>query len=141
MESLPINLTDLIVIGVLLISALIAFLRGLVHEVLSIGAWVGAGLVTLYFIVPAQTFARRYIEVELAADIAAGVALFLLALIGFSIVSRLLSRRVQESSLGALDRFIEQLSRHLGVVPVGHALWRVAEKEAFQAGVPRTAAD
>jgi membrane protein required for colicin V production len=104
MESLPINPTDLAVIIILLISAAIAFLRGMVHEVLAIGAWVGAALITLYFYLPAQEFARKYIEVELAADITAGVVLFLLALVVFSILSRILSRRVQESSLGALDR-------------------------------------
>ena len=33
---------DLVVLGVLAISALLAFMRGLVREVLGIGAWVGA---------------------------------------------------------------------------------------------------
>lgn len=104
MDSLPINITDLVVIAILLLSGILAFVRGLVHETLSIGAWIGAAVVTLYLFPVAQPIARDYIAIELAADITAGVAIFLVALILFSIVSRALSRQVQESSLGALDR-------------------------------------
>ena len=104
MDSLPINVTDIIVIVVLVLSGILAFVRGLVHETLSIGAWIGAAIVTLYLFRLAQPIARDYIAVELAADVIAGVAIFLIALILFSIISRALSRRVQESSLGALDR-------------------------------------
>lgn len=104
MDSLPINVTDLVVIVILLLSGILAFMRGLVHETLSIGAWVGAAVVTLYLFPLAQPIARDYIAIELAADVIAGVAIFLIALILFSIISRALSRQVQESSLGALDR-------------------------------------
>ena len=38
MSNLPFNIVDLGVLGVILISALVAFSRGLVREVLSIGA-------------------------------------------------------------------------------------------------------
>ena len=47
MDGLPINGLDLAVGIVLLISALLAFMRGFVHEVLSIAAWVGALLACL----------------------------------------------------------------------------------------------
>ncbi len=104
MDSLPINITDIIVIVILLLSGILAFVRGLVHETLSIGAWIGAAAVTLYLFPFAQPIARDYIAIELAADITAGVSIFLVALILFSILSRALSRQVQESSLGALDR-------------------------------------
>lgn len=104
MDSLPINVTDLVVIVILLLSGILAFMRGLVHETLSIGAWVGAAVVTLYLFPLVQPIARDYIALQVAADITAGVAIFLIALILFSIISRALSRQVQESSLGALDR-------------------------------------
>lgn len=104
MDNLAINVTDIIVIVILLLSGILAFVRGLVHETLSIGAWIGAAVVTLYLFPVAQPFAREYISLELAADITAGVTIFLVSLILFSIVSRALSRQVQESSLGALDR-------------------------------------
>ncbi|MEQ9608473.1 MAG: CvpA family protein, partial [Kiloniellaceae bacterium] len=48
MDSLPINLADLIVIIVLVVSGIFAFVRGFVHEVLAVASWVGAAFVTLY---------------------------------------------------------------------------------------------
>lgn len=104
MADLPINFIDIAVLTVLLLSAALAFMRGCVHEVLSVGAWVGAGLATLYGFERAQPFARQVIAIDLLADIAAGVAIFVVTLIVLSIVSRIFSNRVRESSLGALDR-------------------------------------
>lgn len=104
MDWLPINITDLIILVVLLLSALLAFSRGFVHEVLGVGAWIGAIFATLWLFTPVQEVARELIAIELLADIAAGVAIFLVALILFSIVSRMIGRRVRESSLGFLDR-------------------------------------
>lgn len=102
--NLPVNAADVIVIAVLLISAGLAFFRGLVHEVLAIAAWVGAALATLYLFLPAQEVSRQLIAIPLVADIVAGVVVFLLTLIVLTVVSRMISKRVQDSSLGALDR-------------------------------------
>ncbi len=104
MDSLPLNIVDIAVIVALVLSGLLAFMRGLVHEVLSVGAWVGAAVVTLYGFPEAQPIARDFIPIELAADITAGVVIFLVALILFSIISRALAQKVQQSSMGALDR-------------------------------------
>jgi membrane protein required for colicin V production len=95
---------DLIIIAILALSALLAFMRGFVREVLSIGAWVGAALATIYGFPILQPYARKYIEVALFADIAAGVAIFVLALILLTVLSHALSRNVRSSALGAVDR-------------------------------------
>lgn len=95
---------DLIIIAILALSALLAFMRGFVREVLSIGAWVGAALATIYGFPLAQPYARKYIEVALFADIAAGVTIFVLALIILTILSHALSKNVRDSALGAVDR-------------------------------------
>ena len=95
---------DLIIIAILALSALLAFMRGFVREVLSIGAWVGAALATIYGFPLAQPYARKYIEVALFADIAAGVTIFVLALIVLTILSHALSKNVRDSALGAVDR-------------------------------------
>ena len=68
------------------------------------GAWVGAAIATLYLFEFAQPVARTYIEVELIADIVAGVVLFVITLIVLSLISHALSRRVRDSALGPLDR-------------------------------------
>jgi membrane protein required for colicin V production len=95
---------DLIIIAILALSALLAFMRGFVREVLSIGAWVGAALATIYGFPLAQPYARKYIEVALFADIAAGVTIFVVALILLTILSHALSKNVRDSALGAVDR-------------------------------------
>jgi len=104
MSDLPITVADLVVLAVLLISAAIAFVRGFVHEVLSIAAWVGAAIGTLYAFSLVQPYARDLIAIDLLADIGAGVAIFLAILIVLAVITRLLARRVQNSALGALDR-------------------------------------
>jgi membrane protein required for colicin V production len=95
---------DLVIIAILALSALLAFVRGFVREVLSIGAWVGAALATIYGFPLVQPLARQHIEVALFADIVAGVAIFVLALIVLTIVSHALAKNVRESALGAVDR-------------------------------------
>jgi membrane protein required for colicin V production len=104
MADLPINVVDIAILAVLLLSALLAFVRGCVHEVLSVAAWVGAALATLYGFEHAQPYARDLIAIDLLADIAAGVVIFVVTLILLSIVTRIFSGRVRDSSLGALDR-------------------------------------
>ena len=104
MDNLPINVTDLVVIVVILLSAIFALVRGFVHEVLAVGAWLGAALATLFAFPFAQPFTRQYIAIPLVADIATGAVIFLLVLVALSILTHWISGKVQDSSLGALDR-------------------------------------
>ncbi|HMA15435.1 MAG TPA: CvpA family protein [Kiloniellaceae bacterium] len=104
MDSLPINLADLIVIVVLLASGLFALVRGFVHEVLGVASWVGAAFVTLYAYPLLQPWVLEVIAVEFIASLLTGVGIFLVTLVLFSILTRIISNRIQESSLGALDR-------------------------------------
>lgn len=104
MDSLPINLADLIVIIVLVVSGIFAFVRGFVHEVLAVASWVGAAFVTLYAYPHVQPYVLGVITVEFIASLLTGVGLFLVTLVLFSVLTRILSNRIQQSSLGALDR-------------------------------------
>jgi membrane protein required for colicin V production len=104
MDSLPINLADLIVIVVLLASGLFALVRGFVHEVLGIASWVGAAFVTLHAYPLVQPWVLNVIAVEFIASLLTGVGLFLITLVLFSVLTRILSNRIQQSSLGPLDR-------------------------------------
>lgn len=104
MDALPINVLDLIVLVVLLLSAVLAFFRGFVHETLGIAAWVGAGLAALYGLPVIQAEVRKLIPVTWAADAAAAVAIFLVTLLVLSILTRAIARKVQDSSLGSVDR-------------------------------------
>ena len=98
------NTVDIVVIAVVGISALIAFLRGFVREMLTIGSWIGAALVTLYGFPILQPKFEQWISSKLAADIAGGIGLFLISLIAFSIFSHMIARFVRGSALTAVDR-------------------------------------
>src|ERR1700749_3762484 len=98
------NTVDIVVIAVVALSALIAFLRGFVREVLTIGSWLGASLVTLYGFPLLEAKIEQMISSKLAADIVCGVVLFLVSLIVFSIISHMIARFVRGSALTAVDR-------------------------------------
>jgi membrane protein required for colicin V production len=104
METSPINVTDLGIILILLVSGVFAFFRGLVHELLAVVSWIGAAIATLYGFPFAQPEARKLISVPLIADMAAGVGIFLIVLVLLSVLTRVVSHRIRHSSLGPLDR-------------------------------------
>ena len=104
MSNLPLNVVDLGVFGVILISALLAFRRGLVREVLSIGAWVVAALATIYGLPHLTGIARTYISQPLVADAVTGVAIFVVTLIVCAAISHMVARNVRSSGFGPVDR-------------------------------------
>jgi membrane protein required for colicin V production len=115
------TVTDLIVIGIIIVSGIFALSRGLVKELLSILSWVGAAFFTLYAFNPARPFMRELIPWSEIADIATGAALFLISLFAFWLIAHRLSRLVQISSAGALDRslgFLFGIFRGLLIVVV-----------------------
>ncbi len=104
MDGFPINYADLIVFAVIVLSGIFALVRGFVHELLTLGAWIGAGIATYYGIDHVIPVARRLTTIQPLADIGSGTAIFLVVLIALSILTRLASRRIRHSAFGALDR-------------------------------------
>ena len=97
------NWVDLIVVAVVALSALLAFLRGFVREVLGVGAWIGAG----FFAVWAEPFVEvrflRWVGPDFGKA-AALAAMFILALLVLSAVSAMVGGVVRMSLLGGVDR-------------------------------------
>ncbi|MDH3791946.1 MAG: CvpA family protein, partial [Rhodospirillales bacterium] len=90
---------DALVFAILVISGVFAYIRGFVHELLTLAAWAGAALTTLYgfeFVVPVV---RDFIAIRAVADIGTGLAIFVAVLVVLTVLTRLLARRVQDSSL------------------------------------------
>lgn len=104
MDSLPVNVTDIAVVVVLLLSGLLAYARGFVHEVLAVGGWIGAIFATIYGFPYARPYARDLIPVELIADIVAGLLIFVATLVLLSFVTRGAAGLVKASALNFLDR-------------------------------------
>jgi membrane protein required for colicin V production len=125
MDALPINITDLLIGVIILISALLAFVRGFFREVLAIAAWIGAFFVALYGFGHVQPYVSQVIGNETISNIAAGVGLFVVAVIIFSIVSHLIAGTLKGSGLGAVDRslgFVFGLIRGALIVSALHLM-------------------
>lgn len=104
MADFPFTVGDLAVIAILLVSAVLAFARGFVHEVLSMAAWIGAAFAVVFGLPYARPIAREMISLPLLADVAAGGVIFIVALLILSLITRSVSRKVQDSALNAVDR-------------------------------------
>jgi membrane protein required for colicin V production len=104
MGEFPFTTLDVVVLAVLAISALLAFMRGFVNEVLAVVAWIGALFAVFYGLPYARPVAQRAIANPLIADLAAGAIIFVGALVVLSLATRLLALRVRGSALNALDR-------------------------------------
>jgi membrane protein required for colicin V production len=118
---MPITILDIVLLGVMLVSALLAMIRGFMREILSIAAWVIAAGATLYAYAKLLPHAKAYFNNDI---IAAGVVIggtFLLTLIIVSIITVRFSDMVLDSRVGALDRtlgFLFGLGRGLIIVVV-----------------------
>jgi membrane protein required for colicin V production len=95
---------DILVIGLLLISGAFAYARGFVHEVLSIGGWIGAVFATMYATPAVEQFTVQFIQDPFIATLVTGIVIFIGALVILSIITRRISNGVKESALGPLDR-------------------------------------
>jgi membrane protein required for colicin V production len=98
------NALDFAIIAVVALSAIFAFARGFVREVLSIIAWVGAALITLYGFAYAYGTIIRFVTTPLLADLIAGAGLFVVSLIVLTLLTGYIARFVSSSALSPVDR-------------------------------------
>ncbi len=105
------TIIDAVVAVVIVVSAILAYSRGLVREVLAIVGWVAAAIVAYIFAPQVEPLMK---EVPILADVIAGsceismitafAAVFALGLIVMSIFTPLFSSVVQRSSVGGVDQ-------------------------------------
>ena len=110
MDSLPVNILDLAVIVTVLLGALVGLALGFVKSGLFVLSWVGAIIVTIRYFPVARPYGHQYIETPWLADVAAGGALFLVALTIFFLISSIIGGWVRDSRLNALDRSLGMLA-------------------------------
>jgi membrane protein required for colicin V production len=130
---MPISLLDIILIVVMLISGLLAMVRGFMREVLSITAWVLAAGATLYSYGKLLPLAKQYFNNDIVAAVAVVAGVFLLTLLVVSVLTIRLSDMVLDSRVGALDRtlgFLFGLGRGLIIVVIAFQFftWLVPDR-------------
>lgn len=106
MSTLPFTLLDLIVVAIVLLSALLALSRGFTREVLTLVCWVGAGAVAYFAFTPLRPTVLQAVHNELVTDIVTAAIVFLVPLVVFKLVAGMMTRGVQDSGLGFLDRLL-----------------------------------
>ncbi len=119
---MPITFLDLILLVVMLVSAMLAMIRGFMREVLSIAAWAVAALCAIYFSARFAPMVKSYFNLsDTPANVIAAAALFLLTLLVVSVITVRISDMILDSRVGALDRtlgFLFGLGRGLLIVVV-----------------------
>jgi membrane protein required for colicin V production len=134
---MPITLLDIVLIVVMLVSGLLAMVRGFMREVLSITAWVLAAGATLYSYNKLLPYAKQYFNNDIVAAIAVIGGVFLVTLLVVSVLTIRVSDMVLDSRVGALDRtmgFLFGLARGLIIVVVAYQffVWLVPDRSQPQ---------
>lgn len=130
---MAVTFTDAAVLIIVLLSAGLAFSRGVTREVLAVGGWIFAAFAAFYFAPMVEPLIR---ELPLVGDflrssctlsaLAAFVAMFALALMLLSIFTPLVSGLVRDSALGPIDKglgFVFGAARGLVLVAVLYLLY------------------
>ena len=131
---MPITILDLVLLAVMLISGLLAMVRGFMREILSIAAWGAAALVTLYSFSKLLPTAKTYFNNDTIAAVAVVAGVFIGTLIIVSVITVRISDMILDSRIGALDRtlgFLFGLARGLLIVVVAYEffIWLVPDKQ------------
>ena len=105
------TLIDAVVAGVIVLSAILAYSRGLVREAMAIAGWVGAAVLAFVFAPAAQPLVR---EVPMLGNflgescelsiIAAFAIVFAVGLVVAALFTPLLSGVIQRTALGGVDQ-------------------------------------
>ena len=136
------TLVDAVVAGVIVLSAILAYSRGLVREGMAIVGWVLAAVVARMFAAPMQPLVKELPVVgDFLADscelsiIAAFAAVFAVALIVASLFTPLLSSAIHRTALGGLDQglgFLFGVARGVLLVAVAFIVYdRAVASEAI----------
>ena len=133
MLQTSLNVFDLIVLMIIGISGLLSFYRGFVREIMSLGAWLGASLLTLYLFPKVGGFLEPQLKNAAAASGIAATGVFLLSLVTFSIMSGVVIKFFKSSAeIGFLDHFAGLIFggvRGILVVAVGYFVFSLVTPE------------
>ncbi len=120
---MPVTWLDLLLLGVMLISGLLAMIRGFMREILSIMAWLAAAIAAYWAVRDGRllAIAKSNISSDTLATVAVVAGVFLVTLLIVSVITVRISDMILDSRIGALDRtlgFLFGLGRGLVIVVV-----------------------
>src|SRR3954470_23892207 len=139
---MPITWLDIVLLSVMLISGILAMIRGFMREVLSIAAWGAAAVATALLYNRLLPIAKANISSDIVATAAVIGGVFLITLLVVSIITVRISDMILDSRIGALDRtlgFLFGLGRGLIIVVVAFLFFDWLVKEPSQPDWVRSA--
>lgn len=101
-----IHWADIVILAIIGVSALISLLRGFLREVLSLLAWVLAFWVAFTFTSGLAPLLEAYVEVPSIRFILAFAALFVVTLLGVSLIGHIVVKLVGKTGLTGTDRML-----------------------------------
>src|SRR5262245_21085180 len=106
MEQFGVTWFDLAAIGVILLSGVMAFARGLIREVFSIIAFIGAALAAIFFAEMLRPLVESVSNLRNGlASVAAGLLIFLVVFIVITIATSMVAKTAHRSTeIGSFDR-------------------------------------
>ena len=104
LTRMPIYLLDGIVIGITLVSAMLAMVRGFSREVLAVGSWIAAAAAAFFLYPYLEPLASQYTSSKALAAIGSAAAIFLVTLIIVSYITMRIADFIIDSRIGILDR-------------------------------------
>jgi membrane protein required for colicin V production len=116
---------DLAVFGFLAVSGLLAFGRGLVREVLGIGAWAAAVAIAIGALPAMRETVRTWFSTPEWVDPVSFAIVFLVALVVLSLLAKGIGGFVRNSAIGGVDRtlgLLFGLARGAGVVIIAYII-------------------
>jgi len=123
---MPITWLDILLLAIMLVSGVLAMIRGFMREAFSIASWAAAAIATVLLYERLLPLAEEKIGSGTLAKAAVVLGVFLVTLLVASILSARISDFVLDSRIGALDRtlgFMFGLARGLLIVVVAFFLF------------------
>jgi len=100
---------DGVLLFVMVISAILAFMRGFVHEFLGVAAWIGAAIAAFALRDTLAPLLAGVVQPDWLAEAIAIGGTFLVVLVALKLLIHAIASRVQGSALGGLDRSLGAL--------------------------------
>lgn len=97
---------DWVIIGIVLLSTIIALVRGFIKEAISLATWITAFLIALWFSEPAAVLVPEGIDIPSARVAIAFVVLFIIVLIIGGMINWAVSKLVAATGLSGTDRSV-----------------------------------
>ena len=95
---------DLVILGVIALSALISLIRGFVKESISLVTWIVAGILAFRYFSPMASLLEPFVDSPMVRDATGFGILFVVTLVIGAVVNFIMSQLVSKTGLSGTDK-------------------------------------